>query len=54
MELLYQNPQGSWFVEIMMTVVATLKQQQRNIFAYMTDACQAALAGASVLSLPPI
>lgn len=47
------SAEGSRFVEAMMTVVATLKQQQRNVLAYMTDACQAALAGKSAPSLLP-
>ena len=41
-----QSAQGSRFVEAMMTVVTTLKQQHRNVLAYMADACQAAYAGA--------
>jgi transposase len=49
-----QSPQGSRFVETMMTVVATLKQQHRNILAYLTDACQAAHAGAPAPSLLPM
>jgi Transposase IS66 family. len=47
------SAEGSRFVEAMMTVVATLKQQQRNALAYMTDACQAALTGEPALSLHP-
>lgn len=38
-----QSPQGSRFVEAMMTVVATLKQQHRNPLAYLTAACEASL-----------
>ena len=37
-----QSAQGSRVVEAMMTVVATLKQQQRQVLAYLTDACKAA------------
>ena len=40
----------------MMTVVATLKQQHRNVLAYMTDACQAVYTGEpapSLLPMPP-
>jgi transposase len=48
-----QSPQGSRFVETMMTVVATLKQQHRNILAYLTEACQAAHTGAPAPSLLP-
>ena len=40
-----QSPQGSCFVEAMMTVVATLKQQHRNVLTYVTAACEAALCG---------
>jgi hypothetical protein len=39
------SAQGSRFVEAMMTVVATLKQQHRHVLAYMTEACQAAYTG---------
>ena len=38
-----QSAQGSRFVEAMMTVVATLKQQHRNPLDYLTVACEAAL-----------
>jgi hypothetical protein len=48
-----QSANGSRFVEAMMTVVATLKQQHRNILAYMTEACQAAYTGAPAPSLLP-
>jgi transposase len=48
-----QSAQGSRFVEAMMTVVATLKQQHRNVLAYMTDACQAACMGIPAPSLLP-
>jgi transposase len=48
-----QNAQGSRFVEAMMTVVATLKQQHRNVLAYMTEACQAAYTGVPAPSLLP-
>jgi transposase len=48
-----QSAQGSRFVETMMTVVATLKQQHRNVLAYMTDACQAAYTGMPAPSLLP-
>jgi transposase len=39
------SPEGSRFVETMMTVVATLKQQHRNVLDYLTAACEAALRG---------
>jgi transposase len=48
-----QSAHGSRFVEAMMTVVATLKQQHRNVLAYMTDVCQAAYTGAPAPSLLP-
>jgi hypothetical protein len=37
----------------MMTVVTTLKQQQRNVLEYLTEACAAALRGAAAPSLLP-
>jgi hypothetical protein len=37
----------------MMTVVATLKQQQRNVLAYLTAAHEAALRGEAAPSLLP-
>jgi len=45
-----QSAVGSRFVERMMTVVATLKQQRRNVLEYLTAACEAALWGEN---LPP-
>ena len=48
-----QSEAGSRFVESMMTVVSTLKQQQRNVFAYLTAACEAALRGETAPSLLP-
>jgi transposase len=49
-----QSEEGSHFVESMMTVVATLKQQKRHVFAYLTAACEAALRGATAPSLLPV
>jgi transposase len=49
-----QSEEGSRFVESMMTVVATLKQQQRNVLEYLTEACEAALRGEAAPSLLPI
>ena len=46
-----QSEEGSRFVESMMTVVSTLKQQQRNVFEYLTAACEAALRGEAAPSL---
>jgi transposase len=40
-----QSAGGSRFVEAMMTVVATLKQQHRNVLAYLTDTWKKALRG---------
>jgi hypothetical protein len=37
----------------MMTVVATLKQQQRNVLEYLTATCEAALRGEAAPSLLP-
>jgi transposase len=48
-----QSAQGSRFVEAMMTVVATLTQQHRNPFDYLTTACEAALWGEAAPSLLP-
>jgi transposase len=48
-----QSAEGSRFVETMMTVVATLKQQHRNVLDYVTAACEAALRGEPAPSLLP-
>jgi transposase len=48
-----QSVAGSRFVETMMTVVATLKQQHRNVLDYVTAACEAALCGEPAPSLLP-
>ena len=48
-----QSAEGSRFVESMMTVVATLKQQQRSVLEYLTTACEAALRGEAAPSLLP-
>jgi transposase len=48
-----QSEAGSRFVASMLTVVSTLQQQQRNIFAYLTAACAAALHGEAAPSLLP-
>jgi len=48
-----QSEEGSRFVESMMTVVATLKQQKRNVLAYLTAAHEAALRGEAAPSLLP-
>src|SRR3989449_5425322 len=48
-----QSEEGSRFVASMMTVVATLKQQQRNVLEYLTAAHEAALRGEAAPSLLP-
>jgi transposase len=48
-----QSTPGSRFVEAMMTLVTTLKQQHRNPLAYLTTACEAALQGEAAPSLLP-
>jgi len=48
-----QSEDGARFVESMMTVVATLKQQQRNVLEYLTAAHEAALRGEAAPSLLP-
>ena len=48
-----QSKDGSRFVQSMMTVVATLKQQNRNVLDYLTAAHEAALRGAPAPSLLP-
>jgi transposase len=48
-----QSEAGSRFVESMMTVVATLKQQKRNVLDYLTAAHEAALRGEPAPSLLP-
>jgi transposase len=48
-----QSADGSRFVEAMMTVVATLKQQRRSVLDYLTAACEAALYGKPPPSLLP-
>jgi transposase len=49
-----QSEDGSRFVESMMTVVATLKQQQRHVLAYLPAAHEAALRGEAAPSLLPV
>jgi transposase len=48
-----QSEAGSRFVESMMTVVATLKQQHRNVLDYLTTAHEAVLRGEAAPSLLP-
>jgi transposase len=44
---------GSHFVENILTVVATCRQQGRNVLEYLTGCCRAALAGTPPTSLLP-
>jgi transposase len=44
---------GSRFIERMLTVAATLRQQERNIVDYVTDACECELRGRPPPSLLP-
>ena len=48
-----QSAAGSRFVESLLTVVSTLKQQQRHVLAYLTTACEAALRAEAAPSLLP-
>lgn len=48
-----QSEAGSRFVESMLTIVTTLKQQKRNVLAYLTAAHEAALRGEPAPSLLP-
>jgi hypothetical protein len=48
-----QSRAGSDFVERMLTVVATLRQQQRNVLEYVTTTCEAVLYNQSPPSLLP-
>jgi hypothetical protein len=47
------SAQGSRCVDVMMTVVATLKQQHRNVLDDVTVACEAILQGEPAPSLLP-
>jgi transposase len=48
-----QSAAGSRFVERLMSVVATLKQQRRHVLEYLTVACAAAHRGEKAPSLLP-
>ena len=48
-----QSAVGSQFVARMLTVVLTLRSQQRNVLAYLTTACAAARQGLPAPSLLP-
>jgi transposase len=47
------SPVGSHFVEHILTVVTTCRQQERNVLAYLTACCQAFYAGIQAPSLLP-
>jgi len=48
-----QSAEGSRFVERVMTAVTTLRQQGRDVLAYLTDACHAALGDEVLRGLVP-
>ena len=45
------SPNGSRFVERILTVVTTLRMQKRNVLDYLTEACEAARHGRPAPSL---
>ncbi|MBI1973968.1 transposase [Candidatus Micrarchaeota archaeon] len=47
------SPQGSRFVERILTATTSCRLQGRNVFAYITEACQAASLGCPAPSLLP-
>ena len=47
------SPNGSRFVERILTTVMTLRKQGRNVLDYVADACEAALQGRDAQSLLP-
>ena len=48
-----QSGEGSAFVAHLLTVVTTLRQQERDVLDYLTDACAARLTGAAPPALLP-
>ena len=46
-----QSDHGSRFVETMLTVIETCRQQDRSVFHYLTDAIQAHFTGSRCPSL---
>ena len=48
-----QSERGSRFIERMLTVVSTLRKQDRNVHRYLTQACEARVAGGPPPSLLP-
>jgi hypothetical protein len=49
-----QSEAGSLFVERILTAVTTLRQQQRDVLDFLTDACAANISGAHAPSLLPL
>ena len=49
----HSSAAGSRFVERILMVATTLKQQHRNVVDYVTQACVAALHGKAAPSLLP-
>jgi transposase len=47
------SPEGSRFVERILTATTTCRLQDRNVFAFITEACQAASLGRPAPSLLP-
>ena len=48
-----QSAAGSRFVERVLTAVASLRQQERDVLDYLADATHAALTGTPIPSLLP-
>ena len=48
-----QSKKGSLFAERILSTVATLRQQNRNVLSYLTTAFEAYLSGETVPSLLP-
>jgi Tfp pilus assembly protein PilX len=48
-----QSPAGCRFVERILTVVISLRRQQRDVLDFLTDACQALASGIAPPSLLP-
>lgn len=49
-----QSTNGSRFVERILTAVTTLRQQGRDVLAYLTEACRSALNGEVCMGLVPV
>ena len=48
------SEEGSRFIERILSVHATLRQQKRNVLRFVEDACRAALDGTPAPSLLPV